>query len=95
MSVEHEAVKGLMGWAKGQPFNNVMCVLQLVLLGGLGWYALNVMVPEERKAILEGAQKIEDHHTQQVKSISDTYEKMLDRVVPERGDKSSQTTGGP
>lgn len=81
MSLEHEAAKGFFAWAKGQPFNNVMVVLQLAVIGFLGWYAITYVVPEERRAILEYGTSLEVHHSKQVETITKTYDRMLDRVA--------------
>ena len=81
MGVSDKAAKGIMDWAKGQPFNNILILAQLGILCFLGWYGLTAVIPEERKAILDGALKIEEHHTQQVKEMSQTYEAMLDRIA--------------
>lgn len=82
MSLESEATKGLLAWAKGQPFNNVLIVLQLTVIGFLGWYAITYVVPEERKAIIEYGTSLEAAQSKQVETITKTYERMLDRVSP-------------
>lgn len=78
MSLDHE-VPGLLAWAKGQPFNNVMCVLQLAVICAAIHFGLTVVIPEERRAILDGSIKIEEMHTKQLEKISSTYERTLDR----------------
>lgn len=76
-----EATRGLLGWMKGQPFNNVMVAVLIGVIGWLGYYTLTFVIPEERKAIFENVKSIEANHTENVKTMSATYERMLDRVT--------------
>lgn len=87
MSIEGEVSKGLLHWAKGQPFNNVVVVLQLLIMAAVAWYGITKLVPGERAAITAFGVSLEENHTKQVERITETYEKMLDRVSgkePER-----------
>lgn len=78
--VSAESTKGLLEWVKGQPFNNLMAVALLGVISWLGYYTLTAVIPEERKAIFEGIHRVEENHTSNVKTMSETYERMLDRV---------------
>lgn len=86
---EVEATRGLLGWMKGQPFNNVMVAVLIGVIGWLGYYTLTFVIPEERKAIFENVKSIEANHTENVKTMSATYERMLDRVSDNNHDKKA------
>ena len=73
-------LKILIDWFKGQPFSNVMSFLQLAMIAGGLWIGVNVIIPGERKAILEGLEKQEASQTEQIKRISDSFDKALDRA---------------
>lgn len=90
MNLEDTPVKLLqvmVDWFKGQPFSNVMSFLQLALLAGLGWAAMAKMIPEERKAILDGLQKQEQQQTEQINRVAESFEKALDRITPVNGSR--------
>lgn len=89
-----EATRGLLGWMKGQPFNNVMVAVLIGVIGWLGYYTLTFVIPEERKAIFENVKSLEANHTENVKTMSATYERFLDRVSENKHDnkQSSENT---
>lgn len=78
-------------WLKGQPFQNVMTVLLLALISGLGYAVVYDLIPSERRAIeamvdriderhTEAARDIEDKHTRQIERVTDSFERALDRI---------------
>jgi len=64
---------------KGQPFSNVIAIMQLVLLAGAVWLAVFQLVPAERQAILDGMLKQEGQQTIQIEQITNSFERALDR----------------
>lgn len=98
---ESEVTKSLNGIAavlvqvkeilKGQPFANIMAILQLVTMGGAAVIVCYVLIPGERQAYTENQQKteeafiktldrIEDKHTEQLRSTTGLVERLLDRA---------------
>lgn len=76
----NETLKVLIEWFKGQPFSNVIGFLQLAMIAGGLWLGVNVIIPGERKAIIEGLEKQELEQTEQIKRISESFDKALDRA---------------
>lgn len=72
-------------WSKGQPFANVMSLLQLAAIIGAAYFAMNVLIPAERKAILEGMERQETHHSEQLDRMATSFEKALDRLSRYQG----------
>lgn len=67
-------------WLKGQPFNNVMAVLLLGAMTGLGYVAIFHVVPAERIAIQSMAEHMEQEQTKQIDRVCEAFEKGLDRM---------------
>jgi len=92
VTIEETPVKllqAILDWFKGQPFSNVMSFLQLALLAVLGWAAMERMIPEERKAIMEGLQRQEQQQTEQIDRLAETFEKALDRITSVHNNKTA------
>jgi hypothetical protein len=83
---------------KGQPFANIMAILQLVTMAGVALVVCYDLIPGERKAYSENQQKteaafintlerIEEKHTEQLKSTTSLVDRLLER------DNSTRRTG--
>lgn len=69
-------------WLKGQPFNNVMSIVLIAMIGGIGYHVVNDVIPQERMAIQGMAEQIEAQHTKQIERITASFDRTLDRVYP-------------
>lgn len=75
-----DLIRAVLDFFKGQPFSNVVALLQLALLSGAVWLAAFKLVPSERAAILDGMMQQEEQQTKQVDSITQSFERALDRL---------------
>lgn len=90
----HEtAFKILADWLKGQPFNNVMAVLLLSSMTGLGYVAIFHVIPAERVAIQSMAEHMEQEQTRQIDRVCDSFEKGLDRIQEKKSFQASKVAG--
>jgi hypothetical protein len=80
-----DLVRAFLDFFKGQPFSNVVALLQLGLLSGAVWLAVFKLVPAERQAILDGMQQQEAQQTKQIDSITHSFERALDRIDQMQG----------
>ena len=69
-----EVKSGLIDWVKGQPFNNVLIMALLLMIGWLGFYGITSAIPEHIKAIQTGYERIETSHEKQIETITKTFE---------------------
>jgi len=81
-----ELLRSVLDFLKGQPFSNVVALLQLGLLSGAVWLALFQLVPAERAAILNGMQQQEAQQTKQIEQITKSFERALDRLEDVQAD---------
>lgn len=76
---------------KGQPFANIIAILQLMIMMTVAGLVIYVLIPGERKAYNENQQKteeafintlerIEEKHTEQLKSTTSLVDRLLDRA---------------
>lgn len=83
--------KELLTWFKGQPFSNVISFLQFGLIAVSMYYAGNVLIPGERKAILDSSEqqakafvealdRQDKGETTRAERNAQSFEKALDRV---------------
>ena len=89
-----DALKAVLDFFKGQPFSNVVALLQLGLLSGAVWVAVFKLVPSERQAILDGMQQQEEQQTQQVDAITHSFERALDRLDRIHGSERETGSSG-
>ena len=80
-----ELVRAILEFFKGQPFSNVVALMQLGLLSGAVWLAAFKLVPSERQAIIEGMQQQEEQQTTQIETITNSFERALDRLDRSHG----------
>lgn len=66
-------------WLKGQPFNNVMIVCLVAIMGYLGRVIIYDLIPGERQAIESLVDRVEDRQTQQIDRVCESFERALDR----------------
>jgi len=88
-----DLVRALLDFFKGQPFSNVVALLQLGLLSGAVWVAVFKLVPSERAAILDGMNMQEEQQTKQIGAITHSFERALDRLDRIHGSESERETG--
>ncbi len=89
-----DLVRALLDFFKGQPFSNVVALLQLGLLSGAVWLAVFKLVPAERQAILDGMQQQETQQTKQIDAITNSFEKALDRIDQIQGSQINIESSG-
>jgi len=89
-----DLVRALLEFLKGQPFSNVVALLQLGLLSGAVWLAVFKLVPAERQAILDGMQQQETQQTKQIDAITNSFEKALDRIDQIQGSEIKTGSSG-
>ncbi len=76
----------------GMPFANMISMLQLVMMAGGFLLAVYVLIPEERKVIMESnRQQVESyqkqidrvvgHHNDSIERLASSFERSLDRVM--------------
>lgn len=88
-----DLVRAFLDFFKGQPFSNVVALLQLGLLSGAVWLAVFKLVPAERQAIIDGMNSQEEQQTRQVDAITHSFERALDRLDRIHGSESEIETG--
>lgn len=66
---------------KGQPFANVMSILQLASIAAIAYVGVNFVIPEERKAIFEATEAQRKDFLNSLDSIETTHDKQLDRMA--------------
>ena len=75
-----DVIKTIVEYLKGQPFSNVVALIQTAIIAGGIWVAVNQLIPSERAAILEGILSQEKQQTTQVDRVCLSFEKALDRM---------------
>lgn len=85
---------GILDWVKGQPFNNVLIMALLCMIGWLGWYAITKAIPDHLTTIQTGYERIETRQTEQLKDQQQTFEKVLDRVFARQEDNNKSAVAG-
>lgn len=79
--IQEAATKGLVDWAKGQPFTNVL----LTAIFGAGcwfvWFALNVAIPQHIKTLNESQERLESSHREERTETTKTYDKWVSQIV--------------
>lgn len=79
--IQEAATKGLVDWAKGQPFTNVL----LTAIFGAGcwfvYFGLNVAIPQHIKTINDAQEKLEASHKDERIETIKTYDKWVGQIV--------------
>ena len=79
--IQETATKGLVDWAKGQPFTNVL----LSAIFGAGcwfiWFALDVAIPQHIKTLTDAQEKLEASHREERDVTVKTYDKWVGQIV--------------
>jgi hypothetical protein len=79
--IQEAATKGIVDWAKGQPFTNVL----LTAIFGAGcwffYFGLNFAIPQHLKSINDAHEKIQSSHKSERLETIQTYDKWVGQIV--------------
>jgi len=59
-------------WLSGQPFNNVLVMILISMVGWLGYYSITTAIPAHLKQIQDGYERIEAIHERHLKMLIDS-----------------------
>ena len=71
----------LVEWIKGQPFNNVLVIMLIVVIGWAVYDAQHNVIPAERLAIQQMVEKVEQTQAKEIDRICESFDKALDRAT--------------
>jgi hypothetical protein len=78
--IQEAATKGLVDWAKGQPFTNVL--LTAIFCAGCWfvYFALNVAIPQHIKTLNDSAERIHTSHREERTETVKMYDKWNSQI---------------
>lgn len=75
--------KTVLVWVAGQPFNNVLILIGLLMIAWIAHYTVTVAEPARLKNIQEGYQRIEESNSKDRLLIIQQYDKWFDHIQQE------------
>jgi hypothetical protein len=79
--IQEAATKGLVDWAKGQPFTNVLLTAIFAAGCWFFYFGLNVAIPSHIKSINDSHERIEASHKNEREKTIETYDKWVGQIV--------------
>lgn len=79
--LQEAATKGVIDWAKGQPFTNVLLTAIFAAGCWFVYFGLNVAIPQHIKSINDAQEKLEASHREERLETVQTYDKWVGQIV--------------
>ena len=87
-----ESSNRLLQTLSGMPFANMMALMQLLLMTGGLLLAVYVLIPSERKVIMDTNASLHIEHQKQIDRVVTEHQKQVDRVVEQHADSIERVT---